>query len=97
MLVVLAFPMVRECCLPVTRALPCHETKHTVDLTCYSNQQVIETKLALGLGSSGPYETPIAPEKVFAFGLDNRKISTTSVFDLTSPSDIYLRTGALLI
>jgi hypothetical protein len=98
MVVVLTAPLARECCLPVTQASLCHETKQNSDLTCSSNPQAIAvTKVALGLGLSRPYEAAIASEATFAFVLNNRVVSTTRGFGPTPPSDIYLRTGALLI
>src|SRR5207249_10007191 len=45
----MTWPMVRDCCLPVTHALPCHESKPkpTDDTTCFSTQEAIaETKTA---------------------------------------------------
>jgi len=47
LMLLMTWPMVRDCCLPVTHALPCHESKPkpTDDTTCFSTQEAIaETK-----------------------------------------------------
>jgi hypothetical protein len=45
MMILLTTPIVRDCCLPVTQVSPCHESKHTDDEKCFSNQQATaETK-----------------------------------------------------
>jgi hypothetical protein len=44
---VMTWPMLRDCCLPVTHNLPCHESqpKPADDSTCFSIQEAIaETK-----------------------------------------------------
>jgi hypothetical protein len=98
MLILLATPMVRECCLPVTPAPPCHESKHTDDATCASNQQAVaEPRTTL---SVKPLLEHICPIVDFA---DRGTIQpvrfVVDPFDIVSPppTDIYLRTGALLI
>src|SRR5215510_11890259 len=69
MVFLVTVPMVRDCCLPVTQRLPCHETQHTDDVTCFSNQQAIaETKTALGVSSSIDYQCPIADFALSAIG-----------------------------
>ena len=96
----LIMPMVRECCLPVTPTLPCHETRRTDDLSCTSNQQAI-------------FEGKAAPDMratVLWYDLPAMHLAIPAVVpplhvwvaeDITTysppPSDLYLRTGALLI
>src|SRR5437667_11912671 len=49
LMLLMTWPMVRDCCLPVTHNLPCHESKpkHADDATCFSTQEAIaETKTA---------------------------------------------------
>src|SRR5262245_6956468 len=63
MMFLVTVPMVRDCCLPVTHLLPCHESKHTDDVACFSNQQAIaETKTAIGAESSIHYECVITDD-----------------------------------
>jgi len=98
MMILLTAPMVRECCLPVTHALPCHESKQTDDVTCASNQQAItESKTVAALRSSIVSTQPVtnfaAPERITEIR------AAENVFEVAypPPTDIYLRTGALLI
>ena len=49
LMLLMTWPMVRDCCLPVTHNLPCHESKPkpTDASTCFSTQEAIaETKSA---------------------------------------------------
>src|SRR5438046_8915270 len=41
LMLLMTWPMVRDCCLPVTHALPCHESQPepTDDTTCFSTQE----------------------------------------------------------
>src|SRR5262249_18378997 len=94
----LTVPMVRDCCLPVTHGLPCHESKDADDETCFSNQQAIgEAKSGLSVSTSIDYQLPIADDVKSAMftqiGLTLDRIHLVP----TPISDIYLRTGALLI
>jgi hypothetical protein len=98
MMLFLIVPMVRDCCLPVIHALPCHESKHADDETCFSNQQAIaETKSGLSVSSPDEYQFAIADDVTSAIftpiGLTSARIHLVS----TPIRDIYLRTGALLI
>jgi hypothetical protein len=98
-ILLLTAPMVRECCLPVTPILPCHETRHTEDLSCASNQQAIaETKAAMGMRPSQlccdlPAMHHAIPALPALHGWVADNITTSS----PPPSDLYLRTGALRI
>src|SRR5262249_34678941 len=47
MIFLVTVPLARDCCLALAQLPPCHESKHTDDVTCFSNQQAIETKTAL--------------------------------------------------
>src|SRR5262249_22505398 len=98
MVFLVTVPMVRDCCLPVTHRLPCHETQHRDDVTCFSNQQAItETKTALGLSPSLDYHCLIADHAKFAIATQIRRASDTVTLVPIPRVDIYLRTGALLI
>lgn len=91
-------PMIRDCCLPVTQRLACHEARHTDDVTCFSNQQAIaETKTALGVSSSIDYQCPFADDTKSAIVTQIRRASDRVTLAPIPRVDIYLRTGALLI
>ena len=98
MVFLVTVPMIRDCCLPVTHRLPCHETQHRDDVTCFSNQQAIaETKTALGVSSSIDYQCPFADDAKSAIVTQIRRASDTVTLVPIPRVDIYLRTGALLI
>ena len=49
LMLLMTWPMVRDCCLPVTHTLPCHESKPKPldDSTCFSVQEAVaEAKTA---------------------------------------------------
>jgi hypothetical protein len=100
MMVLLAAPMVRDCCLPVTHSLPCHESKHADDEACFSNQQAVaEAKgvaaFTITLEHWFPSVTVLHsgsfPE---VRGAASYEVARAHPYDRT---DLYLRTGALLI
>ena len=98
MVFLVTVPMIRDCCLPVTQRLACHEARHTDDVTCFSNQQAIaETKTALGVSPSIDYHCLIADDAKSAIATQIRRASDTVTLVPTPRVDIYLRTGALLI
>jgi hypothetical protein len=97
MMIALAAPMVRECCLPVVQAPPCHESKHTDDVTCASNLQAIpETSAALNAPAIG-YALPIVHRTESPFFIRIFRMLPAPKTDTTPPADLYLQTGALLI
>src|SRR5262249_35643237 len=92
MVFLVTVPMIRDCCLPVAQRPPCHETRHTDDVTCFSNQQAIaETKTALD------YQCPLADDAKSAIVTQIRRASDTVTLVPIPRVDIYLRTGTLLI
>jgi len=98
MILLLAVPFVRDCCLPVTQPLPCHQQKHADDVTCFSSQQAIpETKTALGAGSFSEYNLPVTVDAQSAIRTQVPRASDKAMLVPPPHSDIYLRTGALLI
>jgi hypothetical protein len=98
MMMALAAPMVRECCLPVVQAPPCHESKHTDDVTCASNQQAIAgTKAALNVLRPALNCVLLSAQKTNSPILYICRALTTSGLDPKPPTDLYLQTGALLI
>jgi hypothetical protein len=98
MMLLLAVPFVRECCLPVMHPPPCHESRHSDESTCYSRQQAIaETKTELPNSSSMGYIVEVADGGNSAILTRVHRRSDSAAFAPRLTSDIYLRTGALLI
>src|SRR5262249_12741133 len=95
MMFLVTVPMVRDCCLPVTHLLPCHDKDHGADVTCFSNQQAItETKSALGVSSSIDYLCRIADDAQSAIVTQFRRVSYRIML-VPATSEIYLRTCVL--
>ena len=99
MMILLSTPLLRDCCLPVTHSLPCHESKHADDVSCASNQQaIVETKA--GAAARFSIEDALPVMNLAASGIRLGGIRTAEdVFDFVCPplTEIYLRTGTLLI
>jgi hypothetical protein len=96
MMVFLAAPMVRECCLPVNQALPCHESRQTDDKECVSNQQAItETKSNLARITI-ECRLPLAAVYSEELALTGRPAERVPLL-YAHAIDICLHTGALLI
>jgi hypothetical protein len=99
MVLFLVIPLVRDCCLPVTHSLPCHQqSKRTDDNACDALLQAVnETRSApvceravqqaAFIAGAGPSQVPATAHRL---GHELR-------FTHTSSTDIYLRTGVLLI
>jgi hypothetical protein len=99
MMILLTTPMVRDCCLPITHASPCHESKHTDDERCFSNQQAIaETK---GVAAFKITLNHWFPSVVILHSGDFplARLAAYEVARAHPPNgtDLYLHTGALLI
>ena len=99
MMILMTAPMVRDCCLPVTHVLTCHESKHQDDEACFSGQQAIaEAKGVATVKIS--FEHSFIPVAVFhADGLAPFRDAVAEVRRAhpQDGTDLYLRTGALLI
>jgi hypothetical protein len=97
-LVLLFVPLVRDCCLPVTHNLPCHESKPINDVACASiSQAITEGKGSVTVAPSA--DSRISPT---TFGELCHPCGMTTAMDKipfvdTTATDLYLRTGALLI
>jgi hypothetical protein len=97
-LVLLFVPLVRDCCLPVTHSLPCHESRATEDVACASiSQAIAEGKGTVTVGPSA--DGRISP---MTFGALYHPCGMTTAMDKVpfvdmTATDLYLRTGALLI
>jgi hypothetical protein len=97
MIFLVTVPLARDCCLPVAQLPPCHESKHTDDVTCLSNQQAIaETKTALP-DSSIDNRCAISDDPISAILTQIQRAPDRVTLLLIPTADIYLRTGALLI
>jgi len=99
MMILLTTPMVRDCCLPITHALPCHESKHADDETCFSNQQAIaETKgvvaLKITLNHWVPSVVVLHSDDFPVVRLAANEVALAHTPDGTN---LYLHTGAFLI
>ena len=98
MMLVLAMPMLRECCLPTAQALPCHESKDTNDVTCSSNvQAVTESKATAAFIAAHHYEYRLADNPIPALLTQSRCVAKRTAVPTIPASDLYLRTGVLLI
>ena len=97
MMILLISPVVRDCCLPVTHFLPCHESKHGDDAACFSNQEAIT-----GTRSSFT-ERPMdgglcALPLQLSRSLGNVAYAPREALRIhTAHTDLFLWTGALLI
>jgi hypothetical protein len=97
MIFLVTVPLARDCCLPVAQLPPCHESKHTDDVTCFSNQQAIaETNTAPGV-TSIDYRCAISNDAILATLTEFRRTADKVTLVPTLTGAIYLRTGALLI
>ena len=99
MIALLTVPIVRDCCLPVVHTPRCHESKRTDDVTCSSNQQAItETRADIALNAAVDCELRSADNMNPAVRTHTRCAADRIAIAATPPSsDLYLRTGALLI
>jgi hypothetical protein len=98
MTLLLTVPMLRDCCLLVAHTQHCHESNYADDLTCSSNQQALtETKIALDGNSPIQFQTEISDDLNPAI-LSHIKCGVDrNAYIGTPTTDIYLRTGTLLI
>jgi hypothetical protein len=98
MMIVLTAPMVRDCCVPIQHVFPCHEQGQTDDITCNANLQAITVnKPALDVRLSLAFDMPMLHQATPALASAILQIPTGTGRDNTPPTDIYIRTGALLI
>ena len=99
MLLILAVPMLRECCLPVvTHPSHCQESKQADSESCYSGQAAItESRTALAVSLSIDHGFP-ASHVWNSDGFGSASPAANKLtFAHTQTIDLYLRTGALLI
>jgi hypothetical protein len=94
----LTVPIVRDCCLPVVHTPQCHESKRTDDVTCSANEQAItETKTAFAVNTTFDCELQVADGAYSGVLTDTRSAPVAITAFIMPTSDLYLRTGALLI
>jgi hypothetical protein len=102
MMILLTTPMVRDCCLPITHVSPCHESKHTDDETCFSNQRAIaETKGVVAFKITLNHLNHWFPSAVILNSVDFALVRPAA-YEVARAHpldgmDLYLQTGALLI
>jgi hypothetical protein len=98
-IIFLMVPMVRECCLPVITAPPCHQSKPTDDSACTSNQAAItEAKSSVGVTKHFEYLPSTAGvNDVQSYVGFRSHINAPVAVCCGSSNDLYLGTGALLI
>lgn len=98
MIVFLAFPMMRDCCLPVAQVLPCHESTQMDDQACVTNQlAIIGMKTKLVAESKVEYRFPVALGYSEPFAPTGHPTERVAFLAPTYAIDICLRTGSLLI
>ncbi len=86
---------VRDCCLPVTPAQPCHESKHDNE-TCSARQQAVaENKAAVTTPVQNQFYIAAYPNPTVL--MEVRRLIHRAVAAPLTANDIYLRTGTLLI
>lgn len=97
MMLLLGAPMVRDCCLPLTSAPPCHPSKQTDDMTCASSLQAITQNKAAAVRLFVADRLPVTcgAESMLLPAVSRPLEKNTASPPLLR--DLYLRTGALLI
>jgi len=94
----LIVPIVRDCCLPVVHTPQCHESKRTDDVTCSASEQAItETNGAIAGYTTFACEFQVADEAHSGISTDTQSAPAAITAFIIPTSDLYLRTGALLI
>ena len=96
-ILLLTAPMLHDCCLPITQARLCHDSKHDDAVTCsVSLQAVAENK--------GAAVTPSVSNPFYIAAGGNLNVPAEARCRIhraglapLPPNEIYLRTGALLI
>jgi hypothetical protein len=99
MMILLATPIVRDCCLPTAHASPLHESGHSDGDGCLWVEQAIETKrTAAAARTMIDYRLSSAAFLVSdIWELDNRHGTTQSSTHPEHRIDLYLRMGTLRI
>ena len=98
MVLLLTVPMARDCCLPITHSWPCHESKRSGDETCFSGQQAIaQNKPTLAPKFSVEHQLFLTEASHTQKLRPTRRAADRDIVAEKHMTDIYLRTGALLI
>ena len=95
MIVLLAAPMVRDCCLPPAQAPPCHGATQGEDQACISNEQAIIQVNSNGVVSFTTVFTlmMVHTDELYPSAGLSGQLALPHLFI----ADVNLRTGALLI
>jgi hypothetical protein len=98
MTLLLAAPMVHDCCLRIVQA-PCHESQLLGQLFCSPNEQAVaETKTAASLNSDRLHTLFFtAVHANSTHFVQTQRVSIATSFVPISIRALYLQTGALLI
>jgi hypothetical protein len=95
-IVLLAVPLVRDCCLPPAQTLPCHGASPGEDQSCILNQATI-----IPVSSDAASLMAVFPFPITTVDADHSYPLAGLAGPLALPhlfiSDVNLRTGALLI
>jgi hypothetical protein len=96
MIVLLATPMARQCCLPSVQVPSCHGANTTGDEPCVSNQQVVVQPSSDNTDQFGKIES-FSSDTYLRDSVACLACAADTVAVPHLITDIYLRTGALLI
>jgi hypothetical protein len=97
MILLLGVPIVRDCCLPLTQAQPCHAEKHDDDVTCSARQQAVAENKAAAVTTPVLEQFDIAADPTPRVLMEVRSLIYRPISAQLPANDIYLRTGTLLI
>jgi hypothetical protein len=99
MTLLLAVPVVRDCCLPVTRSLSCHGSTQTDKVICSSDHGAIaEDRAAVGIKFFVlSCDLRVVQHVKLALPTMDQRGSIEPTLFLMPLGDLYLRTHALLI
>ena len=97
MILLVTAPTVRDCCVPVTQAQPCHESKHDNELTCSARQQAVAENKAAAVTTRVQSQFYIAAYLNPTVLTELRPVIHRAVSAPLPANDIYLRIGTFLI
>jgi hypothetical protein len=97
MILLLTAPMVHDCCLTVTQAQPCHESKQHDVVTCSARLQAVAGNKPTAVTPSVSSPFYIAVDGNSSVPTEVRCVVHRAVLAPLPANDIYLRTGTLLI
>ena len=97
MLGLLIVPLVQDCCMPATNAMPCHQSRPENESCSSMRQAIAEAKNTLGFRVSTDCDSLI-PHLPDCAAITQVRGATERMAILSiATNDVYLRTHALLI